>query len=125
ISLHWLCFTWSTIKIKGYSSIYSIIHYFIPSSRTLPITHYHLQSFIIIEIYYYNIRFSSFYYKNPLSFLFNKKPYQLYHLFTLVFIYKHFTFLLQAFWFVKPTDFGFGSNKPDFFGRYFFGGVVV
>ncbi|ORZ25696.1 hypothetical protein BCR42DRAFT_400700, partial [Absidia repens] len=36
ISLHWLCFTWSTIKIK--------------------------------EIYYYNIRFSSFYYKNPLSF---------------------------------------------------------
>ncbi|ORZ25867.1 hypothetical protein BCR42DRAFT_401098, partial [Absidia repens] len=66
ISLHWLCFTWSTIKIKGCSSIYSIIHYFIPSSRTLPIIHYHLQSSIIIEIYYYNIRFSSFYYKNPL-----------------------------------------------------------
>ncbi|ORZ07193.1 hypothetical protein BCR42DRAFT_426496, partial [Absidia repens] len=55
--LHWLCFTWSTINIKDQSSIYSIIHYFIPSSRTLPIIHYHLQSSIIIEIYYSNIRF--------------------------------------------------------------------
>ncbi|ORZ13133.1 hypothetical protein BCR42DRAFT_419256 [Absidia repens] len=36
ISLHWLCFTWSTIKIK--------------------------------EIYYSNIRFPYFYYKNSLSF---------------------------------------------------------